>query len=82
MTTAMHALQGYLYEMWKVEKNGSRTEIARSSELPTDPVQTDVHVPGGVWYLDVSGRLGMVRRRCTWTHGNPAAAALLSTVQP
>jgi hypothetical protein len=39
--------------MYKVEKNGSRTEIARSDTLPSQPVQTDVHVPGGMWFLNV-----------------------------
>jgi hypothetical protein len=47
-------VQGYFYEMYKIEKNGSRTEIARSQTLPVEPVQTDVHVPGGVWFLNVS----------------------------
>jgi hypothetical protein len=46
-------VQGYLYEMYKYEKNGSRTEIARTSTPPTDPVQADVHVPGGIWFLNV-----------------------------
>lgn len=46
-------VQGYLYEMYKFEKNGSRTELARTATPPTDPVQTDVRVPGGVWYLNV-----------------------------
>jgi hypothetical protein len=49
-----HAAQGYRYEMYKFEKNGSRTEIARSDILPSQPVQTDVLVPGGAWFLDVS----------------------------
>lgn len=39
--------------MYKYEKNGSRTEIARSHVLPSDPVLTDVHVPGGDWLLEV-----------------------------
>jgi hypothetical protein len=47
-------VQGYLYEMYKFEKNGSRVDIARSQARPIEPVQTDVHVPGGVWFLDVS----------------------------
>ena len=51
---ARMSLQGYHYEMFKYEKNGTRTNIARSHMLPIEPVQADVHVPGGMWYLDVS----------------------------
>jgi hypothetical protein len=50
--------------MYKYEKNGSRTEIARSHVLPTDPVFTDVHVPGGDWFLEVCW--GWCFRVCVW----------------
>jgi len=58
-------LQGYLYEMFKFEKNGSRTEIARSHTPPTDPMLTDVHVPGGVWYLQVKRFLACLLCHCS-----------------
>lgn len=45
--------QGYFYELFKYEKNGTRKQIGHTMPLPQDPVQADVHVPGGEWLLEV-----------------------------
>lgn len=37
-----------------MEKDGERIEIARSSDVPQDPVSSEVHVPQNTWTLDVS----------------------------
>lgn len=42
---------GYLYEM-HVIKGGERIQIARSSQLPSDSVLAEVHVPNSTWTLE------------------------------